>query len=287
MTVVFSVIFPSNLPFFPSFLRSLESQTNKDFKLILFNDGVSDLEKYLQNTFLKIQSYDVAGIAPFEIRLAGLQKLLDIDAKYVIFADTDDLLSPERLDLSVKYLKTHPFVCNDISLITFEEKLIAESYWSSRIADHSEFNICSIKTYNIMGLGNSAMQCRMLPPVLKKVAGSESGNDWLFFSAAGDDLNGLFISECKTLYRQHEHNLIGKKEVSPDGLLAIIDRKIQHYQMLERIHFSGYDVKEQIEINKEIKAKCNADRFFLNEQVRLINSLGINFFWWEESNYIN
>jgi len=287
MTVVFSVIFPGNLLFFPSFLQSLENQSNKDFKLILFNDGVTDIEKYLQNTTLLFESYDVYGLTPFEIRLIGLRKVLSIGADYVVFADTDDLLSSERLDLSVKYLSKYPFVCNDISLMASDGTMIRKSYWTNRISNCTEFDINYIKNHNIIGLGNSAMQCRALQPILEKLKGYKSGNDWLFFSAAGKDLNAVFLNICTTSYRQHDDNLIGKKRLTPNSLLGIINKKIEHYILLNKINFREYQIEEQIEINQSILKQCNENHEFLNQQAEQINSLGINFFWWEESNYIN
>lgn len=287
MTVVFSVIFPGNLQFFRSFLRSLENQTNKDFKLILFNDGVADIKKYLQNTTIICESFDVSGITPFEIRLMGLQKILSIGADYVVFADTDDLLSPERIDLSVKYLNQYPFVCNDISLMASDGTMIQESYWTNRIKNCTEFDINYIKNYNIIGLGNSAMHCQVLPPMLEKLKGFKSGNDWLFFSAAEKDLSAVFLSICTTSYRQHVDNLIGKKKVTPASLLGIIKKKIEHYILLNEMNFREYQIKQQIEINQYILRRCNENREFLEQQAEKINSLEINFFWWEESNYIN
>jgi len=287
MTVVFSVIFPGNLQYFPSFLRSLENQTNKDFMLILFNDGVVDVEKYLHDTSLLFESYDVSGVTPFEIRLIGLQKILSFGAEYVVFADTDDLLSPERLDLSIKYLNKYPFVCNDISLMASDETMIKESYWSKRISNCTEFDINYIKNYNIIGLGNSAMQCRLLPSMLEKLKGYKSGNDWLFFSAAGKNLNAVFLSICTTSYRQHTDNLIGKKKVTAATLLTLIKNKIEHYISLNKMNFREYQIEEQIKINQHILRQCNDNQKFLELQAEKINSLGINFFWWEESNYIN
>lgn len=287
MTAVFSVIFPGNLQFFRSFLRSLENQTNKDFKLILFNDGVADIKKYLRNTTIICESFDVSGITPFEIRLMGLEKVLSIGADYVVFADTDDLLSPERIELSVKYLRQYPFVCNDINLMASDETMIQESYWSNRISNCTEFDINYIKDYNIIGLGNSAMQSRVLPHILEKLKGYKSGNDWLFFSAAEKDLNAVFLSICRTSYRQHADNLIGKKSVTAASLLGIIKKKIEHYILLSKMNFREYPIKQQIEINQYILRRSNESREFLEQQAEKINSLGINFFWWEESNYIN
>ena len=287
MVVIFSVIFPENLLFFPSFLISLENQTNKNFKLILFNDGVVNLDSYLKNTSLNIEKYNVNNMSSFEIRLYGLEKVSKMGADYIIFADTDDLLCPERVAISVENLEKYPFVCNDISLISKEGKLIIDSYWAERISNKFEFGIQYIKNQNLIGLGNSAMQCNKLNKILKTLSGHSTGSDWLFFSAAEKNLNAVFVSECRTLYRQHDNNIIGKKEVNRDSLFSIINKKIEHYNSLKRINFDAYNVDDQIELNQNILQRCKADPDFCDNQIKKINSLGINFFWWEESNYIN
>jgi hypothetical protein len=287
MVVVFSVIFPKNLLFFPSFLISLENQTNKNFKLILFNDGVVNLDSYFKNTSLNIEKYNVNNMSPFEIRLYGLEKVSKMGAEYIIFADTDDLMTSERVAISVRYLKKYPFVCNDISLISKEGKLMVNLFWGERVSNKFEFGIQYIKNQNLIGLGNSAMQGNQLNKILNTLAGHSKGSDWLFFSAAENDLYAVFVSECSTLYRQHDNNIIGKKEINSASFFSIINKKIEHYNSLKRINFDAYNLDEQIELNQNILQRCNTDPDFFNNQINKINSLGINFFWWEESNYIN
>jgi hypothetical protein len=287
MVVVFSVIFPKNLLFFPSFLISLENQTNKNFKLILFNDGVVNLDRYFKDSSLNIESYNVNNMSPFEIRLYGLEKVSEMGADYIIFADTDDLMTSERVASSVYYLKKYPFVCNDISIISKEGKLMVDLFWEQRITNKFEFGIKFIKNQNLIGLGNSAMQGNQLNKILNTLVGHSTGSDWLFFSAAENHLHAVFVTECCTLYRQHDNNIIGKKEINSASLFSMINKKIEHYNSLKRINFNSYAVDEQIELNQNILQMCKADPYFYDNQIKKINLLGINFFWWEESNYIN
>lgn len=287
MTVVFSVIFPENLKYFISFLDSLEKQTYKDFKLFLINDGVKDLEQYLTNFKISIIKHDVFGMTPFEIRLNGLKMVLNLGAESIIFADTDDLLCPKRVALSVEYLKSFPFICNDISLIDESANLILGSFWAKRLNNQFIFNINYIKDFNILGLGNSAILGSELKKILKKLDGYKTGNDWLFFSAAEKDLNGIFLSECMTLYRQHNNNIIGKKVLNKEQLLFIIKSKIQHYYSLKYLGFNAYNLDEEIELNNNLLVYYSENENSFKEQLSKINECGINFFWWEESNYLN
>lgn len=287
MVVVFSVIFPKNLQFFPAFLASLENQTNAAFTLVLINDGVVNLDYFLKDVALNVEVLVVNSTSPFELRLLGLGKVFNMGAKYIIFADTDDLLSPERVEISISNLDNYPFVCNDISLMDSTGNILANSFWAERVSNGYEFDIQYIKNKNIIGLGNSAIHHDALYKILKTLAGHSRGNDWLFFSAAERNLNAIFVSECRTLYRQHDNNIIGKKEVDRATLFNIINEKIEHYNSLKKINFDAYNVDDQIELNQNILQRCKADPDFCDNQIKKINSLGINFFWWEESNYIN
>ncbi|TDE51307.1 glycosyltransferase family 2 protein [Flavobacterium sp. GT3P67] len=287
MTIVFSVIFPNNLIYFPDFLKSLENQEDKKFKLVLLNDGVGNIESYLKSTKLNFDIYDVANMSPFEIRLFGFEKIINMRADFVIFADTDDLLCPKRVLKSVENLKQHSFVCNDISLISENGLLINDLYWSSRISNKYEFGIQFIKNKNLVGLGNSAIRCDKLNLWLKIFSGISKANDWLLFSSLGNDFKAIFTNECKTLYRQHNLNTIGKKKLNKDNLLEILNSKIAHYDALKKLNFNAYNLDEQIKYNQEILQLFITELNLLDEQLIKINSLGINFFWWEETNYIN
>jgi hypothetical protein len=203
MTIVFSVVFPSNLPYFKDFLISLERQSLKNFKLILINDGVLNLDDYFVNISLDYNIYYVNDLTPFEIRIFGLNIVSELKPKYIIFADSDDTLSPNRVEVLVENLKRYPFVCNDLDLIDSKGGIIKKGIWVDRIGGSFEFDVQFIKNKNIIGLGNSGMQYWPLNKMLSRIGNFKLGNDWLFFSAAEYNLNCLFVSNCRTNYIQH------------------------------------------------------------------------------------
>lgn len=286
MTVVFSVIFPENLPYFNAFIKSLECQSLPNFKLILINDGVVDLELYLNKSNLDYQIYVVNDLTPFEIRIFGLQVVSDLNPDYIIFADSDDTLSSNRVEVLVYHLKRYPFVCNDLDLVDSNGFLIEKAYWSNRLGSNYEFDIEFINDKNIIGLGNSGMQFWPLKKMLSRVKNFKDGNDWLLFSSAEYDLNCLFISNCQTIYRQHSNNLIGRKSLELNSLKNLIECKLKHYSKLKSIGFSAFDIDEQlIKINK-INCSVSNNSIDIQNQLNFINSLRTNFFWWEETNYI-
>jgi hypothetical protein len=286
MTIVFSVIFPGNLPYFYDFLRSLECQSCNNFKLILINDGVINLDDYFLNINLDYKIYAVNDFTPFEIRIFGLKLVSDLNPEFIIFADSDDTFSPNRVETLVHNLKKYTFVCNDLDLIDQNGILIENAFWRDRIGDNFEFDIKFFENKNILGLGNSGMQFWPLKKMLSRIENFDEGNDWLFFSSAENDLRGLFVSNCRTNYRQHANNLIGRKSLKLDSLINLIDCKINHYSKLKSIGFKAFDIDKQLNKLHNINRIALNNSIYIENQLLHINSIKTNFFWWEETNYI-
>lgn len=92
-------------------LVSLESQTYKDFKVIICNDASTDdsvliVEDFINKSDLNVillENNDNKGIA------ATRNKLLDYsDSKYVAWLDSDDIALPNRLSIQFKFLEDNP-----------------------------------------------------------------------------------------------------------------------------------------------------------------------------------
>ena len=286
-TIVFSVIFPGNLKYFSTFLKSLENQTDTNFKLLLVNDGVASITNYLQETSLQYEIHSVQYKSPFEIRILGLKIISKLAPSYIIFADTDDTFSPNRVEVLVQYLKKYTFVCNDIDLMNDQGDIFKKSFWGSRLQDNFEFDIHFIKKKNVIGLGNAGMQNKVLNKVLNKLEQLREGNDWLFFSAAEENLHGIFLKQCSTQYRQHDSNLIGKKKINLDSFIMLVEGKIKHYTLLQKIGFKSYNLSDEINLNKKLLQLTLNEPQKMRDKINQINSLETNFFWWEEPNYIN
>lgn len=108
-----------------------------------------------------------------------------------------------------------------------------------------------------------------------------------FFSSFEYELKVFFIKESSVLYRQHENNIIGSKRLSEQRLLKIIENKISHFSTLKNIGIKSFNV-DQFRLENEAIYKCLINNIFqIKKQTELINSLKMNLFWWEESNFIN
>jgi hypothetical protein len=286
LTIVFAVIFPNNLSYFTSFIKSLENQTNKQFKLVLINDGVKNINKYLKETSLIYDVINVHGLTPFEIRIQGLITISKLKPAYIIFADTDDTFSENRIETQLKYLKIYPIVCNDIDTTDENGNVLKRNIWGERLGNEYKFDIQFLKNKNIVGLGNTGIQFFILVKILEKIKNLKEGNDWILFSSVGNHLKGLFISTCTTNYRQHDFNIIGKKAIDKLKLLQIIETKINHYQTLINLGVDCFDVLTELNKNQKIRNLLNNNLQKSEEIIKYLASLNRNFFWWEEPNLL-
>jgi hypothetical protein len=281
-TVIFSVIFPSNFIFFNEFMRSLDMQIYKDFLLLLLNDGVdSELLKLIISQYsVQVKIEDVSiGLSPSEIREHGIAQIISLGYENVIFADTDDKMSINRVFHSIHLLQKYPIICNDLSLIDEKDCIIKQSIWKDRISN-GELKHTFINDKNILGLGNSSIRLEFLFSQLIPI--NIKAIDWFLFTKWLQTNTFFFTSDCQTLYRQHTNNAIGlKKPISLDRLHYIIEVKREHY-----FQFSDLGRKLSNELHS-IDEKLYFDENFANKSISYLQSLDINFFWWEETNYLN
>ena len=101
-----TVIFNENITYFNDFLISLEEQSDKHFDLLIFNDGVQNLNqitKSFKGTFHIIDLPKNLSIS--ENRTFLLNFLKKSDYKYCIFGDSDDYSPKNRVEINLKYLK--------------------------------------------------------------------------------------------------------------------------------------------------------------------------------------
>ena len=126
-----SVIYPGNLIFLDSFLKSLENQTDKEFTLLLFNDGIESLNFYLNDFELKYKIIQVSGTI-INIRTQVFNYLKNSEYTNTIFGDTDDYFPENRVSVNKLLLEENDVVANDLCLVTEQEEKITGYYWKDR-----------------------------------------------------------------------------------------------------------------------------------------------------------
>lgn len=279
-SVVFSVIFSANLKFFDCFINSLNNQSYKDFDLYLINDGVSldILNSKLKNAKFSFYLNTLKDkLSPTEIRELGFKEMYKSHYTNVIFADTDDYMSSNRIERSVGLLENYPIVFTDITLVDENNNVIKSLIWKERLIDEI-IDEKFLYDKNVLGLGNSAILKAYLKKI--KIPREIIAVDWYFFSLIIKNEHAGFIADAVTYYRQHSNNTIGLKGLSLSRLKFIFEVKRYHYLNMSTYNPKYLSLLDDIEIKEKLLSLENVSNYE-------IKNFNLNFFWWEETNYIN
>ena len=275
-TVLVTYIYPKAVNFFPDFIDTIESQTTNNFKVLIFNDGVENIECFTESVSLDTEVIELSGSIP-EIRFQSLLILKKREFNNIVFQDIDDLMSENRIEKSIYYLNKYSLICNDLSL--FEGNVITSSnIWKGRLGNRFEFSVDFLVDKNILGLGNTSIKKEVLN-VDFKTSDIPIAVDWFIFYQILflNKSKALFVTDCQTIYRQHENNVAGSQLViDTQRLKEVIKVKRLHYNALNNIGIQCISEIKRIEI---IERKINLNKTIqIEPQKRL--------FWWEETNHL-
>jgi hypothetical protein len=230
-TVVTGVVFPGVENYLGDYVRSLVEQRDQEFDLIIINDGADpELRKLFP---ARTNWFDLERkLTPGEIRQLVFKRAIEYKYEHLIFTDTDDYFSSNRISESKKNLKEYDFAFNELVLVDRFGTLIRDKYLSSiEISDEiTEYG--ELRDRNFIGLTNSAVNLSALAGIdipLNIVA-----IDWWLYSVLLiNGCRGKFIRDTSSFYRQHESNTTGlPSELTAESLRRGIDVKERHYSAL-------------------------------------------------------
>jgi hypothetical protein len=270
--VVVLFIYPNVESYLEPLVLSLNNQTSKEYSVMIFNDGLKSAELLFENLDNNHQIINISGTIK-EIRQEAFKLLKESDVGTIIFQDSDDFMSNNRVEVCLDYLKTYSLVCNDLDLIDTEGNLIREGYWTDRLSNSFIFDYNFIKKFNIVGLGNTAIRKELLDNEIQFSSDAIIALDWFIFYQLLEKSKeqGVFVNTCKTIYRQHQNNEVGLGEFSKKRLKHAINVKKAHYNALNNVGFHFEN-----ELNELEKINTNQENFF-----KINNNKSL--FWWEET----
>jgi len=277
---VFSVIFYNNLKYFDDFLNSLNNQICKNYELFLVNDGIEagQLNSLLKNLKSSYYLYSIEkGLHPSKIREKGIEELLKRKYDKIVFADSDDMMSSNRINESLEALEEYAIVFNDITIIDEVGNIIKSKIWGNRLYNKIvDQNFLIDK--NVLGLGNTAIRSSFLKKI--SIPNNIIAVDWFLFSMLIGNEIAKFIENSYTLYRQHSNNTIGiKEETTIERLEYILDVREKHFKEMEKYN-SQFTNKVEMTLSLRLRIQNRSVSF------NTINKEHFNYFWWEEPNYI-
>lgn len=110
MQPLVSVIIPTynRASFLEKSVQSVISQTIKNIEIIVINnystDNTLDIIRSFNDNRIKIINFKNGGV----IAKSRNQGMIQSTGKYIAFLDDDDLWRPDKLELQIKYLESHP-----------------------------------------------------------------------------------------------------------------------------------------------------------------------------------
>jgi hypothetical protein len=279
-TAVVSYIYPAGLVFLQDFLQSIAAQSEQDFELLIFNDGVNELDRYLEDCNRTYTIFPASG-TPVEIRFQSLSVLAATDFGQFIFQDIDDRMSDNRVEKSLELLGSYALVCNDLALMDEKGNIVAGTTWATRLDEGFEFDYSFISDKNIVGLGNSAVR-RSLLEMPVKFHPAPLAADWFIFYQILylSKVRAVFTAGCQTLYRQHVNNTAGLKEAGEARLKNVVEVcRMQYRGLIE----TGYALPdEQLPAIVTTQKLLEQNNYYYAPPVS-----HENLYWWEEKNYLN
>lgn len=234
-TAAFSVVYPCMEAYFPEFLSTLSKQTDRNFTLFLINDGLPNIDGFLNRADLDVKVKE-AQKSPAALRKMGIRWVQEAGAKIIIFADSDDCFSKNRVEISRDMLVQYDLVFNELVLsgkgVTDSTPMIG-----SHFSDGEIFSCKHIRTANCMGLSNTALRVNSIPSYFDQIPENIIAFDWALFALclhAG--ARGVFTKKTVTYYRQHGNNLASPNSFTEEQILRGVQVKRDHYQMLSRFY---------------------------------------------------
>jgi len=277
---VLATIFPANLPYFPSFLSSLEKQSDRNVKLLLANDGVDQLSV---NTTIPYDVIPVTG-NPLAVRIQLMQEAVNMGYQKLIFGDTDDEFSLNRVEVVSELLDRFPVVCNDLDIMNTAGKITAAGYWGARLPEEAIINSSFLADKNCVGFGSVALTADTFAQLRAFKPAEVLAPDWYYFYLLSQICPIAFTGNCATHYRQHANNTIGLGRITADRIIFSVKVKLAHYAAISD---AGFPQVVEAENTRQLSQRISDNPAIVEVALEKLKNANINYFWWEETNFLN
>lgn len=278
-TVVISTVYPEVEPYLCRYLDSLEAQSSNKFELLIANDGFIGLEEMLSKRELQWRILEVNKTVS-ENRRDLINKAIEYGYSKIIFSDSDDELSFNRVDILSSLLDSYVVVVNDLDIIDSSNQLIEKKYLSNRFINGESINITKLQSGNMMGLTNTAATANALKGCIALQRGEALAFDWYLWSTVLLNANeAVFTNKTTTKYRTYSNNVAGLPQaINNRNVCKGLKVKYEYYKLMSEIK-DGYD-----ELAHEFQNGCNkkSDENIL-KYISALHENKINYpVWWEQ-----
>jgi glycosyltransferase involved in cell wall biosynthesis len=283
-----TTVYPAAEGFLDEFFNSLQKQTEKHFDVIIINDGIKNLQSYKSRyNELNIIEKKVSSL-PAKNREIGIKAVINLGYEYIIFGDSDDYFSENRIEKTIMALNANHLVINELTLFSkySEQKDFLKN--NLKNMDSPQENILN---GNVFGFSNIGIRSEVINPQFN-LTSDLIIIDWFFVASIllKKDCQIQFLNDVYTYYRQHSSNTIGMSKVLTKNKLEFsLLVKQKHYDELLKFckinhldkDFRTFEVKL-----KEMKAlkKKLSNSIFREKYIALVNANIDEIFsgWWSE-----
>jgi hypothetical protein len=270
MNYIFSTIYPNSKKYYIEFINSINSQTNKNFKLFLVLNGtnLTKNQKKIINS-----DYDIFRINSSwqKSRIEGLKSLLKKNPKLIFFADSDDILDKNRIKMSLKKIGRNDFLVNNCYL--FQKNLKNKKVWLKKKSQ--KITLKQIDYKNFVGCSNTVVKGIALKKILKEINIKLTAFDWCMAKLLLlKNYKGIYINQSLTYYRQYNNNTSSLIRITKKKIKKDIKCKLENLR-----YFLNFGLKYEKKIKElEKKQKLLNNRNFINNIKK--NFLRNNQYWW-------
>jgi hypothetical protein len=267
-TLLVTSFFNKNKKYINNFVKSINSQTDQNFDLLISTDN-SSYKKNLLNLKLKKKIFIIKEKKKiFKTKILLIKKAKKLNYKFIVFADSDDALSKNRIKKSTNLLSRNNVVINEIKLMKEKKTLFSPIFINKSGIDYRKL----ILDGNIFGFGNTSINSKILKKInlknLEKINKNIYACDWVFYGIIIlNEKKIKFTNKCYTLYRLNYNQLSFSKKMNTKNYLQTLYYHIEVFNILKKysvIYLNHY----KFLLSKKIKIK---NKFFLKKELHNVN----------------
>ena len=220
--------YPDAKIYFKYYFQSINNQSTNDFELLIVMDNIKFKIPKLKINYHIININKKKTIS--SIRNLAISFAQKNNYEKIIFSDTDDYFSHNRIFQSIRYLNKYDFVVNNLYKVDKNNNLLKKNLY---FENKNNFNIAKINLilrYNFIGFTNSALNVELLRDF--KFPQNIIALDWYIFSfLLLNNKKGFYLKNVISYYRSHNNNYIND-QISIKQIKRIILIKSLHFKSI-------------------------------------------------------
>lgn len=204
-------------------ISSVQQQTFSDFEILVINDGSQDQTLELLNTVadprLKVFSYNNGGLP-----VARNRGIAQAQGEFVTFLDADDVWTPDKLELQLAALQTHPEAGVAYSWTHFLDEQ-GESFHTGTPVWYEGNVYADLLIWNfILSGSNPLIRKQAIDSVGEFDPTLRSCEDWDFWLRLAARWFFVVVPKTQIFYRLSSSSMSSKVEVMEEAHLIVIER---------------------------------------------------------------